>query len=168
MPRKTIYRWKEGSSFGGDAQEVGEYLDRLKRKNKGHLRTEDVFEAAKDPSAPIHRYFEWDGEKAIEKYGRYIARQLSASLETEVVVTGEKKEAVRAFVNVVAGGDQYYTTMPEAMSDAEAAEYLVRKVTRQLVKIREEYAQVGRLAKVYAAIDEARIEVLHGEFEMAA
>jgi hypothetical protein len=65
---KVLYRFVPGSSMTGDAQKVGEALAEIASRHGGQLTEQAILGAAKDPSSPLHGYFEWDDKKAAAKW----------------------------------------------------------------------------------------------------
>lgn len=58
-------------------------LQTLERET-GRLLPDDVIEAARDPSSPLHPYFTWDDTEAAIKQRRHEARQLIRRVKIEI------------------------------------------------------------------------------------
>jgi len=78
---RNSYSWTKAPKKGMDAQEVGEWLAKLK------VRTTDaILDAAKDKASPIHPAMEWNESRAAYKYRQLQVRQILAKL---LVGTGD-------------------------------------------------------------------------------
>lgn len=64
--------------------EVYKVLKDLDRKRK--LTPENVFNEGKSPTSPLHKYFQWDRDKAAYEYNMMQARDLITSFKFEVHV----------------------------------------------------------------------------------
>ena len=95
------YKSKKGGMVNADdAQVVGIHLERLTKKAKGTLATEEVLKDAKNSTSPIHKYFDWNNSTAAEKYRLQQARQLMGSI-MEVVVIGKEQKVTRSYYSIV-------------------------------------------------------------------
>lgn len=93
-----VYQWKIPGLIPVEAQDAGEELDRIYRKN-GQLSPQSVVEESRPITAPLHPCFEWDDTVAAEKYRQGQAQEIIRQI---VVATegGETQPAsVRAFIN---------------------------------------------------------------------
>lgn len=90
-----IYKFKQGSYKGLDAQRTGEELERIRQVEGGTLPTHRVWTEARNEESPIHKAFTWDVEKAAEE--RW-ADQARALIRSVVVIQGESQTS--AFINV--------------------------------------------------------------------
>lgn len=94
-----VYKFAENAPVSGDPQVVGETLECIREK-RGRLTARDVVEEARPEGHTLHRYFEWDDNKAAENYRADQARHLIRSVVViEAPDVGEVKP-VRAFVHV--------------------------------------------------------------------
>lgn len=66
-------------------EDIARELRRLEEE-KGRLRPEDVVDAARDPSSPLHKHFEWDDAAAAHRHRLDQARSLIRRVTVEVVV----------------------------------------------------------------------------------
>jgi hypothetical protein len=100
---KWIYEFKaaEGSRItDNDAKRIGPELQRLHERD-GVLRADAVVDVAKSPRSKLHRYFEWDIQKAAEKHWLSTAGHLIRAVQIEVKTSrvAAPKE-MRAFVKL--------------------------------------------------------------------
>jgi hypothetical protein len=76
---KKIYKVRAGTTFNDkDARIIGAFLDT--KFPGGMYSPKEVVEAAKPKNSPIHRYFEWDKDKAAYLYNLQQARRLITCL----------------------------------------------------------------------------------------
>jgi len=68
---KARYQFVPGSGMTGDAQKVGEAIAEIAARHGGQLTEQGILEAAKDPSSPLHDYFEWDDKKAAAEWRKH-------------------------------------------------------------------------------------------------
>jgi len=61
-------------------------ITRMSKENGGKITAEAVLAAARDSDNPLHDYFEWDDDKAAEKYRIMQARALIRCCRVEVTV----------------------------------------------------------------------------------
>ena len=146
----TIYKWKQGSRVNFDAQKVGEVCERLEKKGK--LTPTALVDASRRSNAPLHNLFEWDNEKAAEKYRETQAAYLIRSIE--VVVTGVS-EPVRAFVSVnIDGESRQYMNVETAMKSEPTRDQVLSDALIELESFKRKYSNLKELASVISAIDE--------------
>ena len=82
----TVATWKTGVFGKADAQKVANELNNL----PVGFEPADIVEMAKDPTTESHKCFEWDNDKAAEKYRLHQARKIV----TELVFVEKEKETV--------------------------------------------------------------------------
>lgn len=150
-----IYKWKESRSYAVPAQTVGTELERIREKHAGRLDADMVVHYAKSSNHPLHDLFEWDDNVAAQAYRVDQARQVIRSIEVVVEET-PKAKPVRAFVSVVKDRERGYTSIRDAMTDAQLRAQVVTQALAELEAWRKRYAELVELAGVFAAIDEAR------------
>lgn len=146
----TIYKWKQGSRVNFDAQKVGEVCERLEKK--GRLTPTALVDASRRSNAPLHNLFEWDDEKAAEKYRETQAAYLIRSIEVDV---SGVSEPVRAFVSVnVDGESRQYMSVEVAMKSEPTREQVLEDALIELEAFRRKYKNLNELASVIDAITE--------------
>lgn len=125
-------------------------LKRLARENDGLLLPEQVVEAARPITSPLHSRFEWNNGRAAEKYRIWQARQL---LRVCIETIPQSKDPVEVFVSLSAdrreGG---YRVQTEVLSDADMRRMLLSDALAELELFREKYARLRELAIVFKAI----------------
>ena len=139
----------------------------------GKLTAQAVVDAAREESSPLHGYFEWDDNKAANEYRLLQARKLiRVVVQPCEPLDNQPMHVYQSLVTdrVVPGGG-YRTT--EAILSTEAwRNTLLEQAKRELIGVRNKYASLTELAKVWTAIDTVtpkRIEHVteHAQLESA-
>lgn len=147
-----VYQFRQGHSFGIEAQVVGEELERLGSGNLGSLRPTAIVDAARPADSPLHPVFEWDDSVAAEAHRRQQARHLIGAVVT-VMPESRSSEPVRAFINVKRREDQSYVPIRVAMGDDELRAEVLAQATRELVQWRRRHQEMTELANLFVQID---------------
>ena len=120
----------------------------------GKLTAQAVVDAAREESSPLHGYFEWDDNKAANEYRLLQARKLiRVVVQPCEPLDNQPMHVYQSLVTdrVVPGGG-YRTT--EAILSTEAwRNTLLEQAKRELISVRNKYASLTELAKVWTAID---------------
>ena len=151
-----IYKFKDGFQVAGDAQEVGETVERLRLQHGGRLTPVDVVEEAAKRRSALNRYFEWDDTAAARKYRLSQAGYL---IRAVVMVAGEDVppfEPVRAFVCISGSEEQprSFTHVCEAMRDEQVRDQVITRAKTELRAWRKRYADLTAFAEVFGVIDQ--------------
>lgn len=94
-----MYEWRSGARFGVDPNDAGPELERLRKLNGG-IRPQEVVDAARDESSPLHAAFEWDDSVAAEAHRRQVARTLCRSIRVVVKTENNGDMTEPMFVHV--------------------------------------------------------------------
>jgi hypothetical protein len=125
-------------------------LKKLASENDGLLMPEDVVDAARPLSSPLHSRFEWDNGKAAEAYRIWQARQL---LRVCIETIPQSDNPVEVFVSLSSdrkeGG---YRIQTQVLSDAQMRNQLLADAMAELALFREKYSRLKELASVFKAI----------------
>lgn len=151
----TVYKFREGSRFSGDANAVVQELEAI-RAEAGAISAEAVLGRAQDESSPLHPHFEWDDEQAAHEYRLMTARRLIRA----VVVAGKTgEEPVAKYVytereyvpiaEIVADPGRYLQALAAARKDLESAQ---RRVNDLLTAAKTTRAKKGDVASIMLAI----------------
>ena len=139
----------------------------------GKLTAQAVVDAAREESSPLHGYFEWDDNKAANEYRLLQARKLiRVVVQPCEPLDNQPMHVYQSLVTdrVVPGGG-YRTT--EAILSTEAwRNTLLEQAKRELVGVRNKYASLTELAKVWTAIDTVTPKLIehvteHAQLEIA-
>ena len=131
-------------------------LQRLAEKNGGLLRPDDIIEAARPASSPLHNKFTWDDTVAAHKWRLEQARAL---LRVTVHYLTNDTEAVRVFVSLTPdrdGENGGYRRLVSVMSDKELRQQLLDDAMDEMQRFREKYKELKELAEVFAAMSAAQ------------
>lgn len=151
------YAWRPGSRISIDAGKAGRELERIRRANDGALTQQVVLEQARSANSSLHPHFEWNDGEAAEKFRLGQAGELIRSITVDVSRSNLSEKPIRAFINVVRdNGERSYTSTLVAMSDKELRDQVIRAAWAELLAVRKKYEGLEELARVFAAIDEAR------------
>lgn len=151
-----VYKWRRGSTFKVDPQVAGEYLEELKDENDGLLQPDTVWQAARDPSSPIHDEFEWDMEKAAARHWRQRARNLMNHVAVVATYEESADDGAPAFINVkVATKQRAYVNTAQVIANEDWHDQAVASCLKQLKGLQARYEKLTELDEVWAAIRKA-------------
>jgi len=158
-PRITV-TFKPGSHIKADPQAAYEAVEKIRLKNNGDLKPEDVVDAARRPRHVLHNDFEWDDTIAAEKHREERARLIIRSF---VVVECERQvPEYRAYEIRVRPADdasqtksrKVYGRTEDIMADPDDRRELLESALRDLRNFRRRYAQLQELAALMPIIDD--------------
>ena len=124
---KIKYKVRKGSKISNrEAQVIGEFIGSLKDKD-GHITTKKIVEGAKSKKSPIHKYFEWENNKAAEQFRLQQGRNLIEQVVEIVVVAGEQTEQ-RSYVSVtVINKGKVYVDLKNAIETEDYRKQLLNR-----------------------------------------
>lgn len=161
--KRTTYQFKPWSRLQGDAQAVGESLESL-RVAHGTLSPSLIVDAATPRNSILHRYFEWDNEKASYKYREIQAAHLLRSITVSRAPGVDIKAPTRAFVSIPITSEESedterpgtYTSISEAVRVVDYREQLITNALRDLDAYRLKYQLLSDITGWGTAIVKAR------------
>lgn len=117
-----------------------------------------LLDSARNPSSPLHSFFEWDDTRAAEKYRLDQARSLLTRVKV-FQAFGEQKVKIRAFVSLssdrIAGGG--YRPIGAVMGNAERRDELLKTAKGELASFQKRYQNLTDiLGGVMAEIDKLK------------
>lgn len=134
-------------------EELAEILKDIQKKHEGVLKPSDVVAFAEPNDSPLHGWFEWDDEKAGEKYRLEQARALIRTVVCMVEVPDDKPRLVRVFHALRserrAGGG--YREIHEIMSESDRLAQLTAEMLQDLIRMKVRYESVMKLGKIEQA-----------------
>ena len=115
-----------------------------------------VLDRARDPTSPLHPYFEWDDGEAAEKFRLMQASVLIRQCRVRVIAAdGQKTSVVRAFVSLpgdrIAGAG--YRTIESVLATEPRRAELLAMAFGELTAFKRKYETLHELADVFASID---------------
>ena len=112
---------------------------------KGILLPEDVIEAAKPKTSPLHNLFDWDNKSAAHKYRVEQARALIRSVRTTYIT---EKRSVSAVVYIHDPEERVgYTRLADVHSDTDKARDIIAR------EVKSAYAAVQRAREIARALE---------------
>ncbi len=130
-------------------------LEEIAAKNEGgKLIAAEVVELARDPSHPLHGYFDWDDTEAANKWRLVQARNLIRFIvEDRDEVDAQPMHIFTSLTSdrmVPLGGYRVTTTV---LADTELRNVMLQDARNELERTRRKYAILTELASVWQAID---------------
>lgn len=114
-----------------DAQVLGETFERIKLK--GPLTAETVLVEAINPKSPLHRFFQWDDQKAAHEYRLTQARSLIRSIDVVIEDAKGKQVQMRGYYSVKdAEGQRSYEGLEFVFDTPDLSEQVMREAKTQL------------------------------------
>jgi hypothetical protein len=150
----AIYRAAPGAGFNdSEAQIIGSTLEQLK-----NFTPRDVVEVARPETSPIHKYFEWDDDKAAEEWRVAQARHLVNRVQI-VVKVKDKKITTKAFhsIQIQTGKntERRYESFKVISRTRQLKDQVIQKALQELIGWKQRYAQYNDVfADLFVAIDE--------------
>lgn len=143
-----VYQWANGSRLKANAQEVGEELEAI----QGSITPERVVEEARNSFLELHKCFEWDDEKAAEKYRITQARDVLRFISVVTTVKAEGKESeritVRAYENVkTKSNGREYVQLFSALDNAEYRDQVfgrLKSMINEALETTETYSYLSK------------------------
>ena len=155
----TVYQFREGSRFRGDAAVVAAELERIRAEDG--LKSEAIVTAAEPDASPLHPYFEWDDAAAAHQLRLEQARRLVRA----VVVVRDDRPAESMYIHVrsetsgegdysllatiVTTPDRYLSALAETQSRMTAAQ---RSMDELLAVARTTGHKKGEVARIMLAV----------------
>jgi hypothetical protein len=153
--KTMVYEWKVGAQISADASKVGAEVDKI----AGHKTPEKLVSYAEaHPRSELYSCFEWDDDKAAQKYRLVQARHILGSL---VIIKSEydpkeKKEiqitTFKAYENVQTGKGRVYVPTMVALETPGYREQVFDRIRRgidNLEAIGNAYAGLLKNPKKY-------------------
>lgn len=136
------------------AQTVGEHLEDLEQKH-GSITKQMFLDSARPEESPIHDLFEWDDQKAAEKWRLQQANIIINSLRIEVVTENNETTRINAFVNTEkrGNGKASFINIQSAMSNDKTRDHVLRDALRDLEWLRRKYDKFQWFSQIAQSID---------------
>ena len=147
------FRWKEnGPQPKIEADVFGNIVEQIAGDRPPlNVPPEEIVDAARDPSNPIHELFTWNDQVAAEGYRRQQARRYLGLLE---VVHVELKEgrggtSSRAFFSVKVDGKRGYMSRDNVLSSSDLRLQVMNDAARELESYLTKFGGVLNMGGTY-------------------
>lgn len=138
------------------AEKVGQVIEKIEERD-GHVTKESFLEESRPENSVTHGLFEWDDQKAAEKYRLVQSGKIINNLEVHVT-TVDNPEPIQTKAVVSVSHEPLekarYTSIEAAFSNANTREIVIENAKRELECFKCKYAGLKELADVFAAIDD--------------
>lgn len=158
------YQWRI-PKYPVSAETAGQHLEHLDRQH-GAVTPKILLEDSRPTNATLHSCFEWDNEKAAEKYRIVQARDIIGNLVFVAIPEDEEplQEPIRAFVSVSGQKESgAFRPVAVALSDAEMRKQVLENAMKDLQDFKRKYTALDELNAVLTAIDETIKSVMLNE-----
>ena len=137
-----------------DARVLQREFNRIQKKY-GILHPDIVLEESRKPSSVLHDYFEWDDQKAAEKFRLKQATKLIIAVHEIITLGGEEVEiqawhAVSIATPAFTGKIRVATN--EAFSNPDFSEQLLAKAMKEARRWKARYSGIVKLRGVFQAM----------------
>jgi hypothetical protein len=143
-----------------DAQQIGDHIDSLIDQSNEHIGTDEILADARRTASPTHHAFEWDENKAAERFRRKQAKSLLNQL---VVAKNGKPTRTRAFVYVAHpehDGKHVYLNVRSAMGRPEFRAQVIEQAVNALNRWLNFYGpQLGTRLRLTKDVDRLRAKI---------
>lgn len=133
------YKAAPGARFSRQqAEALGELMERF----SGKLKPQELVDAARPKSSPIHSLFEWNDGKAADAFRLVQARHHINHLQIIVQVNGDGK-VTKAYHSVLIEGDddRTYASVAVVRRSVDLREQVVQQALRELERWTERYRE---------------------------
>jgi hypothetical protein len=133
-------------------QRIGEALEAIRVANAGELHPQAVVEGARPPESLLHRYFEWNDQKAADAYRVDQARALIRSIR----VIDDDDRSRPAFVSIRADAGVAYRSIEDVLSNGDLRDRLLAQAQRDLDAWTARYRELREIVEL---VEPARREL---------
>lgn len=158
--------WKNNVPTAGiDAEKAYKALEVIREKNGG-LSDDGIVEAAKPKNHALHRWFQWDDDKAAMEHRRQQARQLIRSITVtyeEAPETTTRAYEVHTKTRPGDGNRTVYSTNEEVLSNPDARDRLIASAIRAAMEFRRRFKHLHELDMLMEEIDRTLVKLGAGE-----
>lgn len=162
----TEVRWRSGSQFSSiDANDAYKELEDIKETNGGVLRPQDVVSRAANKQNPLHTGFEWNDDKAADKWRLHTARNLIRAIQIVRPETRDQ-QSVSVYHNItketpdeVEPKKRVYMSIDDILKDPAAREAMLRKSFNEAVNFRKNYFTLSELTPIMTVIEDTISEL---------
>ena len=160
----SVYEWSKSfnSEIRGitlndqpDANVLGKILEQIEKK-EGGISPEALVKVSRSARAKTHSMFEWDDDKAGERYRLEQARLAIRSVSVVVHIPDDGDRSIRAFSSVVQDtGVRHYVNTVNSMDARDMRDAMLQDCLSALLAFRKKWADLVVVADALAPIDAA-------------
>ena len=154
------YSWRN-VSYPVKAEDAAAELHRIEQKH-GEVTPRNLLDESTPEDAVMHPCYEWDNEKAADKYRLWQSRSILSCLTVtyiDVQAPEPKKIEVRAYQNVSEERNGRFINVQSAMEQTTTRDIVLMNAIKELQMFRKKYADLSELSKLIFIIDEIIKEV---------
>lgn len=150
-----IYQWKI-DKYPVPAQVAGEEIERIRANSgKEYIEAEDLLEASREDIAPLHSCFEWDDDRAAERYRLWQAKHIICDITVVVEISNNTPISARAFVSVADYKDKgKFIQIQKALENNDYRAQILKNALVELQTFKHKYSVYSELSKVFEAVDD--------------
>jgi uncharacterized DUF497 family protein len=139
-----------------DAQKAGEEFERIEKIN-GMINPATVVEESLPETAVLHPCFEWDDQKASEKWREQQVRVILGNLITVHINSKNEETNIRTFVSVTMQANDLqksYISINNALNNEDYKKQLLESAKKEFEIFRNKYSELKEFISVYKAYDQ--------------
>jgi hypothetical protein len=147
------YTWKRAwDAKGIPAEKAVKIFEEIEQKF-GKLTPETLVEHSKNKKSPLYKLFEWDNEKAADKWRLQQARMLINNVEVTVISDGKPVDIGAFEITMNENSEKSYKNV-QAMSFNEI-EYVRDSTLQTLIQVQKKLKVYNRFNNISFDIDQA-------------
>jgi len=153
---EKVYKVREGFRVKGDAQAIGERLEKIAEKHGGELPPVAVVADARKESSPLHNSFTWDDTEAAKQWRIEQARRLIRSFEVTYMDSRDDTETThQVFVNLYENNtpSKPYERLEDVFNDPVRRHSYLLLALCELRSFKEKYKRLTELSRIFDEID---------------
>jgi len=131
------YSWKN-YAFTQDSQKVGEELEELEKTSEITNRNVLAY-ARKNKNSELHKCFEWDDEKAGEKYRLIQATNIISSISVVIEEEPIKKQKIYFSIKSDEKEGRKFKNIKDILEDDEDYKALLNKARKEFETCKDNY-----------------------------
>lgn len=147
------YRFKKE-----DAQIIGKELERLSKKHQGRITPEIVLKEATKNKNPLHKYFDWDNDRAAHQWRIQQTRYMIRSIEVQI--GNEETVIVRKFYSLEDdedGGEVTYIDVDVIKDSSLLRQQIIQRALKEIKYWQEKYKSYKEFDGICKEIDKLNL-----------
>src|SRR3990167_8486921 len=136
---------------------IQDELERIRERNGGLLRPEDVVKAARPENSPLHERFDWNDGTAAHNWR---LEQTPHIIRVFFLVLGTSKNNVESRMFVALSSDKPsgggYRILTDVLGDDALRKALLQDAYEDMRRFTQKYSALKELADIFRAINKAK------------